>query len=401
MAQSLMNWVGKLAQIAKKPSRRIIGLMSGTSLDGLDVALCRIAGSGRYSKLVVEQSKTFAYTEEAKLAIKKVFAKDVINLQELCLLNEEIGNLHGKWVNAALQAWGLNAEDIDLIASHGQTIFHAPQSFHGDAKRPNGTLQIGDGDHIAALTGIITVSDFRQRHVAHGGEGAPLVIYGDQLLFSSESATRVLVNLGGICNLTLLPKHSEHNAIATDVGPANTLLDTYCQVFCNQSYDQDGLMAKQGTVHTGFLDALLDHPFFTETMPKTTGPELFNLAYIESAKRQAGATSIGHFDTLATLVLFSAKALAREIKTLSDDYRIDEIYLSGGGVCNPALRSAIVHELSAYSVSDIDALGVSAGEKEAALFAILANECVAGSSKEYRLSKHSPAVSMGKICFPN
>ena len=172
----MKSHVLKLASIARKRTRRIIGLMSGTSLDGLDVALCAFTGSGNRTRVQVEQFKTVPYDAPLKEEVRRVFAKKEIDFQHLVLLNVLIAKRHAAIVNQCLADWNVAAANVDLLASHGQTVFHAPRVLHGLPDYPNATLQIGDGDHLARSTGIITVSDFRQKHLAAGGEGAPLAL---------------------------------------------------------------------------------------------------------------------------------------------------------------------------------------------------------------------------------
>ena len=176
-----------LHQIARKKERRIIGLMSGTSLDGLDIALCKIKGAGTSTEVKLERFVSIPYSAEFVAQIRKVFAQQVIDFQILTVLNVQIAQQHAAMVNQCLEDWGIETSDVDLLASHGQTVFHAPRSLHHDSSLPNSTLQIGDGDHLAMQTGLITISDFRQKHVAVGGEGAPLAMYGDYFLFSKKT----------------------------------------------------------------------------------------------------------------------------------------------------------------------------------------------------------------------
>ncbi len=223
--------IQNLFTIAQKTERNIIGLMSGTSLDGLDVAYCKIAGSGTNTKATVVHFTTVPYDEATKAEIRKVFAKKTIDFQHLALLNEWIGILHGKMVLECLEQWQLTSHDVDLIASHGQTVMHAPKSLHQQDKFPNATLQIGDGDHLAVTTQCITISDFRQKHLAAGGEGAPLAVYGDYFLFHSRTENRILLNIGGIANFTLLPKSEPFTSVfVTDTGTGNTLMDAYTRL---------------------------------------------------------------------------------------------------------------------------------------------------------------------------
>ncbi|MEO6760690.1 MAG: anhydro-N-acetylmuramic acid kinase, partial [Saprospiraceae bacterium] len=213
----MRHHVQRLAALAEQPSRRIVGLMSGTSLDGLDVALCRFTGNGAETQVVVEQFATRPYDEGFKAEIRRVFAKREVDFQHLTLLNVVIAERHAAIVLECLRTWQVEPAEVDLIASHGQTVFHAPRIFHGLDDYPHATLQIGDGDHLARRTGILTISDFRQKHLAAGGEGAPLALYGDYFLFSQPGEDRFLLNLGGIANFTFLPADGDPaKAFATD-----------------------------------------------------------------------------------------------------------------------------------------------------------------------------------------
>ena len=224
--------------------------------------------------------KTAPFDDDFKSEIKSVFSKKEVDLEKLTLLNPWIALRHASIINDCIARWGYTKEDIDLIASHGQTIYHAPMSLHGQKKFGNATLQIGDGDHLAVATGIITISDFRQKHIAAGGEGAPLAVYGDQLIFGKKGEERILLNIGGIANFTSLPADNKPEHIfSTDVGPGNTMMDAYMQQqFPGKYFDEDAAVAKQGTVNDLLLAALKDNVFFDRPFPKTTGPELFKPA---------------------------------------------------------------------------------------------------------------------------
>ncbi len=393
--------VDKLFQIAQKTERRIIGLMSGTSLDGLDIALCTIAHSGTNTQMKLEKFVTLDYPNSFRNRVREIFAKRDIDQQTLCGLNTFIGLMHGNLVKEALHMWQLTASDIDLIASHGQTVYHAPQRLTQDKNYPNSTLQIGDGDHIAATTKIITIADFRQKHLAAGGEGAPLAAYGDFLLFTDTVENRFLLNIGGISNFTFLPrKGSERKAYATDLGPGNTMMNQFVFRQHGLEMDKDAALAKQGSVYKPLLTALLSDPFLQEAFPKTTGPELFNLDYLERALQKSEATAIAPADILATLNQFAAKAIcegiAREATGLDDV----AVYISGGGLHNPLLIENIKQGLTNIKISSFATLGFNPDAKEACLFAVLANETVAGNPANVAHIQDSPAVCMGKICFP-
>jgi anhydro-N-acetylmuramic acid kinase len=388
-----------LYQIANKAERTIIGLMSGTSFDGLDIALCRFNGSGLQTNIRVTNFTTKDYQHDFKEKLKAVFAKKNADLEQITLLNELIGTYYGELIIDALKEWGINIEEIDLIASHGQTIFHAPKHQHKIPGYPNGTLQIGDGDHLAVKIGIITLSDFRQKHIAAGGEGAPLAVYGDYLLFASETEHRVMLNIGGIANFTFLPKGYSTGFFSSDVGPGNTLMDQFIQLkFPGKYYDKNAEVASAGKVNEPLLQALLDHPFFKADLPKTTGPELFNLAYLDKAMAQS-QQQISDADIMATLAAFSAHAIIDAIKRSVQQTEPFEIYLSGGGMYNPLLVKYMEYSFG-REIKNTASLGILPDAKEAVLFALLANEAVAGGNTSFGNHPGLPSVSMGKVCFP-
>ncbi|QKZ11461.1 anhydro-N-acetylmuramic acid kinase [Spirosoma sp. KUDC1026] len=389
-----------LYTIAGKVDRRIIGLMSGTSLDGLDVALCRITGSGLATQIKLEQFQTVPYADRFKTAVRTIFAKKEIDFEQLCLLNPYIGRLHGQMILDCLRQWQIEPADIDIIASHGQTVYHAPKSQHQRDKFPNATLQIGDGDHVAVTTGIITLSDFRQKHVALGGEGAPLAVYGDYFVFSKAGENRLLLNIGGIGNFTYLPADQDASAVfTTDTGPGNTLLDAFAQRLLGTAYDKDGQLASQGTVNETVLDALKLNYFFGAPFPKTTGPEVFNVAYVETVLEKTGVT-LTDADLMRTLVQFSAETITEAIQRVIHPNETYHVYLSGGGAHNPVLVAAIQQLLPDCHFGRTNDIGVSGDAKEAVLFAVLANETLAGSTTSFGERQGVPTAFMGKISFP-
>lgn len=392
----------KLCGIAAKPTRLIIGLMSGTSLDGLDVALCRFTGSGPETRIELVQFETYPYETRFKEEIRSVFSKKTVDLEKLCLLNGWVAQQHAAIILGFLRKWKVNPEEVDLLASHGQTIYHAPKLQHQQSGFGNATLQIGDGDQLAVSTGIITLSDFRQKHIAAGGEGAPLAVYGDYFIFSKKGENRIMLNIGGIANFTYLPADLDAAKIfSTDTGPGNTLMDAYVQQHFQLSFDKDAAVAKKGTVHEALLAELLKNAFFDKGFPKTTGPELFNLAYLEKAIIQAGIAKISHPDVMATLNRFSAVSIVSAMKRTLDADKSFTIYTSGGGMHNPLLMQHIQELLPGYTFYTTDALQINPDAKEALLFAVLANESVAGGNTAIgNGTSDIPSVSMGKISLP-
>ncbi|MDN3581784.1 anhydro-N-acetylmuramic acid kinase [Mucilaginibacter flavus] len=384
----------KLVDIAQKTTRLGIGLMSGTSLDGLDIALCRFTGNGLSTQFELIQFITIPYPHSFKSEVQQVFAKKTVDLEKLTLLNAFIGNYHGELVLQALSKWNIAPASVDFIASHGQTIYHAPKRLHKQPGYPNATLQIGDGDHLAVKTGIITISDFRQKHIAAGGEGAPLALYGDVLLGSKPGENRILLNIGGIANLTYLPGDVDtDNVICTDIGPGNTLIDAACRQYFGKDYDEDSKIAKSGHVNDELLSALLSHSFFNEQAPKTTGPELFNLSYVAQAQKASGTEDISDTDLVCTLSAFTAASIINFINSSITASNL-KVYVSGGGARNPFVIAGL--EKAFEHVKDTSILGIDPDAKEAILFALLGNEALCG---EPIAIGNNPKVLMGKFSF--
>ncbi len=392
--------IEELYKIASKEQRHIIGLMSGTSLDGLDVAYCGISGFGKDTKVNVLAFETITYTDDVKNKIRKVFAKETVDFPYLSMLNEWIGMLHAGMVNDFLVKNQIERTDVDIIASHGQTVMHVPKHQHNNGDFPNATLQIGDGDHLAVHTGIITLSDFRQKHLAAGGEGAPLAVYADYLVFSKHGEDRIMLNIGGIANCTFLPGDGDVSRVfVTDTGPGNTLMDACMKHFFHQAYDMNGEKASQGKVDNGLLKILKDQDFFKLDFPKTTGPEVFNIEFVLESIKKNGAESISSEDILATLNRLSAETIAEAILA-AVGHGNWHIYISGGGVYNQALVRNLHSLLPHCDLKRCDDLGISGDAKEAVLFAVLANETLAGHPLDFGHKQKVPGVCMGKISLP-
>jgi anhydro-N-acetylmuramic acid kinase len=402
-----------LTEIAVKKEKLIIGLMSGTSLDGLDIALCRLSGSGPKTKLALQYFKTVQYPKDVVAALQEVVSIEEVSLQKFCLLHSRLGEYHADLILEALREWEVPPEKVDCIASHGQSVYHAPVSHHQQEEMPNATLQIVDGDHIARKTGILTISDFRQKHTAAGGEGAPMVALTDEMLYRDVTQPRLLLNIGGIANFTWLPAQDDSvsnadpgsaaadadETITTDIGPGNTLIDQAMQELFEESYDKDGALAGRGTVQPELLKQLLDDPFFFLPMPRTTGPERFNISWVREHQQKAGIAEISDKDLVATLTWLSAQTIADAIGEVCGEVRPD-VYLSGGGMHNRQLVEWIedLLEQPAHSFAEI---GFDPDAKEAACFTVLANELLSGEA--FTISPKQNAgrrVNFGKISLP-
>jgi anhydro-N-acetylmuramic acid kinase len=332
-----------------------------------------------------------------------VFTREVVSLEKVCLLNPWVAKIHAEMILRLLDKWGVEPARVDLIASHGQTIYHAPTRQHQQTKFGNATLQIGDGDHLAVHTGIVTLSDFRQKHIAAGGEGAPLAVYGDYLIFSKQGEDRILLNIGGIANFTFLPGNLRAEEVfSTDVGPGNTLMDALTQRhFPGKYFDENAAIARAGKCHSELLHELKQNPFFDFSFPKTTGPEVFNLDYLERAQQKTNTLHLTVEDCMATLSQLTADTIVDAMRITLGVSTNPVIYSSGGGMHNPLLMKRIQSQLKDAHFLTTSELGINPDAKEAVLFATLANESICGGRVSFGNNQEGiPSVSMGKISFP-
>lgn len=376
--------------------------MSGTSLDGLDIALVKISGKDTDTRINLCEFASIPYTNEYLDMIRPLFANPKGELRLLCEAHANVARQHSEMLNKTLKLWGLNHTDIDVIASHGQTIFHQPSGFIPS------TLQIGDGDHLAQLTQIVTLSDFRQKHIAANGEGAPLVPYADYLLYSGSNETRILLNIGGISNFTFIPpKASFDEVISADTGPGNTLMDGIVKKYAlnAKGYDENGELAASGQVNKSLLQHLLSDSYFNGSAQQSTGPEYFNNRWLEAGlstwQAKTKQASLSKVDLLATLNMFTASSIAQRINTLLADTQHATLYVSGGGSHNQQLLAHLADILHNCHIEHSDKLGIPVDAKEAVLFAVLANQTLFGNYDVFANSRNIPAVSLGKISLPN
>lgn len=382
-----------------KEKKLIIGLMSGTSADGVDVALVEISGSGLTTEIELIAFDTFPYSDEVRSRIFDLFNVETARVDEICTMNFVLGQQFAKSVLTLLERVGTTPTEIDLIGSHGQTIHHMPK-----APVP-ATLQIGEPAVIAHETGIPTVADFRVADVAAGGEGAPLVSYIDYLLFHHDTKTIGLLNIGGIANLTVLPAGCGIETVhASDTGPGNMILDACVEkiTYGAKQFDENSELAMQGTVCEPLLQQWLSHPFFKLTPPKTTGREMFGTTYTDRYLQQIHAYNISDYDGLATLT----ELTVRSIFQYYTDYvmaktPLDILYVSGGGARNPLMMHGLSDSFDPIPVTDVSETGMSGDAKEAIAFAILANEAVHGNySNVPDATRASCRKVLGKFVCP-
>jgi anhydro-N-acetylmuramic acid kinase len=354
---------------------KVLGLMSGTSADGIDAALTDITGAPPHLNARLILHTHIAFTSEQRAEIFALFDPSTGSVDRICHMNFQLGEWFAAAALQAVAQANLKPTDIDLIGSHGQTIYHAV-----DADSPiKSTLQIGEAAVIAARTGITTVADFRVADVAAGGQGAPLISYIDWLLLRHESRCRAIQNIGGIANVTYLAPGDDSAVIAFDTGPGNMLIDAAVNSATDgeQTYDEDGAWAASGKVDRALLAELMAHPFLSRRPPKTTGREQFGVHYANELWSRAQSQGISDADLVATLTAFTAKSIADAYRRFLPQMP-DEVILGGGGAKNPILLALLREALDPIAVTTHEALGIPDDAKEALAFAVLAYETLHG-----------------------
>lgn len=363
----------------------VMGLNSGTSMDGVDAAVFRIVPLQRTAAktnghtvphaLDVEMIDSILYPMETELQRKMqaMIASGQTSLEDICRLNVAIGEVFAQAAIALMKKAGLTRHDVDLIGSHGQTIWHAPdlKPFAGIPTR--GTLQLGEPSVIAARTGIPVIGDFRTRDMAGGGQGAPLVSFADEVLFGAEGEPAGILNIGGIANITVIDSEGLA-AIAFDTGPGNMLIDRVVEKLFEKKFDENGELAAKGTVNEEWLASELEQPYFRQEPPKTTGRELFTFAVADRLLTEGHRRQCTDHDIVATVTALTAASIADAYKRfIQPKTQLKRLVLGGGGADNPTLCSMLQrrwpHEVKLMRHEDF---GVSTKFKEALLFALLA-----------------------------
>lgn len=348
--------------------------MSGTSLDGIDAALVEVEGSTPHdARARLLAFRTFPYAPERRRRLEEAVGGRG-GSPDLCRLHRDLGRWSAEAVAALLEEGDLGSEEVAAVGSHGQTVWHIPP---GEGE-PGATLQLGSPAELAEAAGIPVVSDFRARDVAAGGHGAPLVPFGDRILFSAEGRRRAVQNLGGMANVTFLPERgSSESLLAFDTGPGVALLDEAARRATGGAWawDREGALARAGTPDLELLERLLSDPFFRRPPPRSTGRERFGASLVERLARErdleTGRFREGWSDLLATLVALTARSLGDAYRRWVVPRGVDEVYLTGGGARNPALAEAIRDELAPLPVRPGDQLDVPPDAREAAAFALL------------------------------
>jgi anhydro-N-acetylmuramic acid kinase len=371
--------IERLATLAGKSERLVVGLMSGTSMDGVDAALVRLRGNGLSTGCELLQFLCHPYEHDLHDQLLHAASGGTITALDAAALDFRVAATFARASLELIAVAGRRPEDVDLIGSHGQTLAHRAPGW-GTWEPFACTWQAGSGAAIAALTGIPVLWDFRSADVALGGTGAPLVPYVDYLLCRSTDESRLLLNIGGIANWTYLPADAGiDDVLAWDLGPGNMVLDALSQALLSSEMDAGGVVAARGSPDTAWIERMLRVDFFKRKPPKSAGREEFGAAFVARLLEEGRERALSAEDMLATAVELTVQAIARARRDAPmGEARIDALYVAGGGRHNRTLMRRLAEELAPVEVRGFELLGLDAAAKEAVQFAVLANESLHG-----------------------
>jgi anhydro-N-acetylmuramic acid kinase len=361
-----------------RESSLVLGLMSGTSADAIDVALARISGAPPHLNAKLLNHTSISFPPHLRKEILRVAEQQPVSTGDLSQLNFRLGEVFAEAALAACRRFRISPKKIALIGSHGQTIFHQGRPIPYLGRRTASTLQIGEPSIIAARTGITTIADFRPADIAQGGQGAPLVPYADYLLYRHERLGRVSLNLGGIANITVIPAAARPSRVlAFDTGPANMLIDALVARFTHdrQRYDKDARLAQRGRSIRALLDELMRDPYLKLPPPKSTGREYYGRAYVERLVRLGRRHKAKPKDLIRAATVFTALSIVDALnRFVLPKTQVNQLIVSGGGARNPLIMGQISAALPRIQIVPSSQLGVLEDAKEAFAFAILAYE---------------------------
>ena len=391
------------------PTRLAVGMMSGTSVDGIDAALAEISGNAERPRVRLLAFENRPFPDNVRRQIFELFRPETSTVDRIGYMNFLLGELYAEAALSVIRKAGRRPEEIDVIGSHGQTIWHEPAICDKDGCPIRCTVQIGEGAVIAERTGILTVTDFRVADMAAGGQGAPLVPFSEYLLYRREDETILLQNIGGIGNMTVLPAGARPEDVrAFDTGPGNMIIDAAVTALTGgeKTFDAGGEMAARGTVNRELLELLQKDEYYTLPLPKSTGREHFGLQYTQKIldwyRAQDGKLSPA--DLLATVTDLTAWSIADAYERyVLPKYRAAELIAGGGGSYNRTLLSFLARRLAPYGVAvkTQEDLGGNSDAKEAIAFALMADLCVRGRVNSLPgVTGAKKASVMGKISIP-
>ncbi|NND72834.1 MAG: anhydro-N-acetylmuramic acid kinase [Rhodothermales bacterium] len=392
-----MNALQKLVQ---QGARTVAGFMSGTSLDGVDVAVVRIVRNERI-QLATVAFESIPYSDHLRERLLRNSANESAKLEEITRLNLDLARTYASALEDVCDAAEISTASIDLIGSHGQTICHLPRAGKHSS---TATLQIGDPSALANLTGIPVVGDFRVADVALGGQGAPLVPYFDYVMFNDSDRTRIALNIGGIANITVLRAGgSIADVIAFDTGPGNMVMDILARRLLGEPYDNGGSVASSGAPHQETIDTVLGESFFQKRPPKSTGREAFGHEFVDrfvGILHQAGIDSTQ--DVMATAAALTVQSVRLGVDhAVSSDVQVDDVIVGGGGVRNDHVMNGLEEAFNQSRVATTADFGIDPDAKEAICFAVLANETIDGNPSNVPSATGASARTvLGKICLP-
>ena len=375
---------------------RVAGLMSGTSADGIDIAVVDI--TGRRVELIAFD--VFPYRPALRRAILDLCCPESARLEDICHYNHVLGGVFADAVIQICAARNIPLTSLDLVGSHGQTIYHHPEGGRYGRRKIRSTLQIGEPSVIAERTDITTVADFRPRDMAASGQGAPLVPYADFVLFQHRTQSRAVQNIGGIANVTYLPRAGQlDDVLAFDTGPGNMVIDAVvrCVTGGKHHFDRNGRMAAKGTVDSDLLKEALRHPFFRRRPPKSTGREEFGQSYCDWFCAEARKRRLSDADTVAAATAFTASTIAGAYRRFLPALP-DEVILCGGGAHNATLVSLLREALPGVRICTTNDFGIDVDAEEAVAFAILAATTIRGMANNVPSATGADGpVVLGKI----
>ena len=389
-----------LPDILSKDERLVIGLMSGTSLDGMDAALVRLKGHGLKTETQLLSFISIPYSTEERQHILQLVAGETGGSRILSQFNFWLGQRCLEACMEVCRQASVSADQIDLVGSHGQTVFHIPVAEEYLGRPVASTFQLGEASVIAEGMGCPVVSDFRVRDMAAGGQGAPLVPYSEFLLYRSEKQHVGLQNIGGIGNITVLPRECSMDQVyAFDTGPGNMVIDQVVLRLTGGKlkWDENGEMAARGTVSQELLGWMLKDPYLQKKPPKTTGRELYGAAYVDQLLNEAEKLGLSTESVVATVTRFTAECIGLSWERFCTE-KPELLIVGGGGAHNAALMEMIRQRLPAVRVVTNEDIGLNSDAKEAIAFAIMANECIFGGSNNVPgVTGARHPVIMGKI----
>jgi len=383
----------------------VLGLMSGTSADGIDVALARVSGSPPHLHAELLGHTSFSFPAALRKEILQVAEQQPISAGELSQLNFRLGHIYADAVLAAVKKFEVSRTRVDLIGNHGQTIFHQGQPVKYFGRPIASTLQIGEGSVIAARTGITTVSDFRPADMALGGQGAPLVPFADSVLYRHPKLGRVSLNVGGIANVTVIPAGARPDQVfAFDTGPGNMLIDALVQHFTRgrQRFDKDARHAQSGRSIPRILNELMKDAYLKIAPPKSTGREYYGRAYVQKVLALGRRQHAKPVDLIRAATIFTALSVVDALnRFVLRKHKIHQLIVSGGGARNPLILTQISAALPGVKVLPSSSLRIPEDAKEAFAFALLAYETFhqRAANLPSATGARGPAI-LGKVSYP-